>query len=476
MTRFDVADQRSTDDLDSVALFGCRELVADEAMSETGGRRWSGSAPWGRHQWDRIAHGEQFDGMESWLPWLVEGEELLCDLLGDDALVVLVEPRRVRDRASELLDEESALADALADTWGLEAGGDAPRLHAPFDRLLTGTPAGGGVPGALGRGAGRPPGGEPGMGADPGRRGPAWPPRSATCPRPGTRSCCAPPPTEGPSGCRGCWPRRACWCRWLRPADDLGRSRGPGSWSASVDRGFVLPGQQGGGAGRVRRDRAEPPAPPGPDQGPAGRRVLRRPGARQLRGAPPARGGPLRRHGDPDHGGRHPRLPAARVPGRRPAVPAHRPDRAAHPLCRGGLAHGQPAGRARSGRRPGPRPGPPCTRSPRNWSPCTGGASRCPATPSVPTRRGRPSWSRRSRSSRPPTSCGPSRRSRPTWSGPCRWTGWSVATSGSARRKWPSGPCSRPSRTASRLPCWCRPPCWPASTPRPSPTGTRRSR
>jgi transcription-repair coupling factor (superfamily II helicase) len=140
LTRFDVADQRSTDDLDSVELFGCRELVADEAMREraTG---LVGSAPWGRNQWDRIAHGEQFDGMESWLPWLVEGEELLCDLLGADAQVILVEPRRVRDRAAELLEEESALADALASTWGLEAGGDAPRLHAPFDRLLTRTPA-----------------------------------------------------------------------------------------------------------------------------------------------------------------------------------------------------------------------------------------------------------------------------------------------------------------------------------------------
>ena len=141
LTRFDVADQRSTDDLDRVELFGCRELVADQAMRDRAAAL-VGAAPWGRQQWDRIADGQQFDGMESWLPWLVEGEELLCDLLGDDALVVLVEPRRVRDRASELLDEESALADALADTWGLEAGGDAPRLHAPFERLLTGTPAG----------------------------------------------------------------------------------------------------------------------------------------------------------------------------------------------------------------------------------------------------------------------------------------------------------------------------------------------
>ena len=80
LTRFDVADQRSIDDLAQVELFGCRELVADEAMRKRAAGL-VGSAPWGRHQWDRLADGEQFDGMESWLPWLVEGEELICDLL-----------------------------------------------------------------------------------------------------------------------------------------------------------------------------------------------------------------------------------------------------------------------------------------------------------------------------------------------------------------------------------------------------------
>ncbi len=155
LTRFDVADQRSIDDLDSVELFGCRELVADGAMR---GRAAGlvGSAPWGRHQWERIADGELFDGMESWLPWLTDGDELITDLLGDDAVVVMVEPRRVRDRAGELLDEESALADALASTWGLKAadgaadgpddetdaaGTTTPRLHVPYDRLLTLTSA-----------------------------------------------------------------------------------------------------------------------------------------------------------------------------------------------------------------------------------------------------------------------------------------------------------------------------------------------
>ena len=36
-----------------------------------------------------------------------------------------------------------------------------------------------------------------------------------------------------------------------------------------------------------------------------------------------------------------------------------------------------------------------------------------------------------------------------------RWTGWSAATSGSARPRWPCGPSSRRCRTASRPPCWC---------------------
>ncbi len=141
LTRFDVADQRSIEDVGPVELFGCRELVTDE-VTRRRAAELVGTAPWGRHQWERLSDGDQFDGMESWLPWLADSEELICDLLGDDAVIVLVEPRRVRDRAGELLDEESALADALASTWGLEAGDGAPRLHVPFDRLLTGTNAG----------------------------------------------------------------------------------------------------------------------------------------------------------------------------------------------------------------------------------------------------------------------------------------------------------------------------------------------
>jgi len=55
--------------------------------------------------------------MESWLPWLTESDTLIPDLLPDEARVVLVEPRRMRDRAADLIAEEDDLARTLAQTW-----------------------------------------------------------------------------------------------------------------------------------------------------------------------------------------------------------------------------------------------------------------------------------------------------------------------------------------------------------------------
>ncbi|HVX18585.1 MAG TPA: transcription-repair coupling factor [Acidimicrobiales bacterium] len=148
LTTFAVADQRSTSDLAGVAIFGCRELVASSDVRERAAELVA-AEPWGREHWERLAEGLQFDGMESWTPWLVEGESIVVDRLGADAQVVLVEPRRMRDRAADILAEEDDLARTLAVTWGAAsaaatgAGGDHgfPRLHVDFDRLLAGTEA-----------------------------------------------------------------------------------------------------------------------------------------------------------------------------------------------------------------------------------------------------------------------------------------------------------------------------------------------
>ncbi len=138
LTRFGVNDQRSTDDLDEVHVFPARELIPTAAVRERAASLVA-SEPWGREQWERLAEGAHFDGMESWLPWLVEEDVLLTDVLTDDAKVVLVEPRRMRDRAVDLIAEEDDLARTLASTWARDPDRTFPRLHADPDALLTTT-------------------------------------------------------------------------------------------------------------------------------------------------------------------------------------------------------------------------------------------------------------------------------------------------------------------------------------------------
>ncbi|MGZ4759286.1 MAG: transcription-repair coupling factor, partial [Acidimicrobiales bacterium] len=80
LTQFSVSDQRSTIDLAEVEIFPCRELLpTDEVRARA--EKLMASDPWGREQWERLSGGLTFDGMESWLPWLTEGEHTLFDLL-----------------------------------------------------------------------------------------------------------------------------------------------------------------------------------------------------------------------------------------------------------------------------------------------------------------------------------------------------------------------------------------------------------
>src|SRR5690606_22196875 len=86
LTEFSVSDQRSTEALERVEVFACRELLPT-ADVRARAERLIATEPWGREQWERLAEGQVFDGMESWLPWLTDGEQVLFDLLGPDALV-----------------------------------------------------------------------------------------------------------------------------------------------------------------------------------------------------------------------------------------------------------------------------------------------------------------------------------------------------------------------------------------------------
>ena len=135
LTTFSVHDQRSDADLEEVLLFPARELImTDECRARASSL--VASEPWGREHWERLAEGQIFDGMESWLPWLTEKPVILTDLLPPEAKVVLVEPRRLRDRAQDLLAEEDDLARALASSWARDATKTFPRLHVDPENLL----------------------------------------------------------------------------------------------------------------------------------------------------------------------------------------------------------------------------------------------------------------------------------------------------------------------------------------------------
>lgn len=143
LATFDPADQRSGERLEEAVVFACREVVPTPEVRARA-TALTRAEPWGRAQWQRIADGELFDGIESWLPWLDEAEALLPDLLGEGAQVVMVDPRRTRDRATELIDDETALADALAVTWGAVPASDPaplPGEGAGQDALLGGSSA-----------------------------------------------------------------------------------------------------------------------------------------------------------------------------------------------------------------------------------------------------------------------------------------------------------------------------------------------
>ncbi len=130
---FSVGDQRSKDPIDALVIYPAREFTADAVTAEKASRLVT-SEPWNAAVWDRLAEGQQFSGMESWMPWLADPRCLL-DTLPESVRVVVVDPARASDRSRELVKEEQELAEALAPTWGHGApeAGDHPALFLPFE-------------------------------------------------------------------------------------------------------------------------------------------------------------------------------------------------------------------------------------------------------------------------------------------------------------------------------------------------------
>jgi transcription-repair coupling factor (superfamily II helicase) len=100
---FAVADQRSLE----VAQHGlwappCRELLLTDDVRARA-RELADQLPGVRDMLDKVAEGIAVEGMESLTPALVDGMELLVDVLPERAMVLVCDPERVRARAHDLV-------------------------------------------------------------------------------------------------------------------------------------------------------------------------------------------------------------------------------------------------------------------------------------------------------------------------------------------------------------------------------------
>ena len=125
---FAVADQRSFGDpIAEITAFPCRELLITEEVKRRAAvlADRTSSTPGNLSElFERIAHGHAVDGMEALAPVLVDGLELLIDVLPAATQVLVADPERVRARAAELVQTSEEFLHA---SWAAAAdGGRAP--------------------------------------------------------------------------------------------------------------------------------------------------------------------------------------------------------------------------------------------------------------------------------------------------------------------------------------------------------------
>jgi len=121
---FGVADQRSTGvELREITADPCRELLLTDDVRARAAAL-AQSHPELAELAGKLAEGITVDGMEALTPALVDGMELLIDVLPADALVVLVGPEKVDTRAFDLVRTSMEFLNA---GWVAAAsGGEAP--------------------------------------------------------------------------------------------------------------------------------------------------------------------------------------------------------------------------------------------------------------------------------------------------------------------------------------------------------------
>ncbi len=117
---FTVADQRSTGDTEQVVVAPpCRELLLTTPVRRRA-KQLAAQYPELGDMLGRIAEGQAVEGMEALIPVLVDGLELLVDVLPAGSLVLATSPELIRARAAELVQTSQEFLQA---SWAAAAGG-----------------------------------------------------------------------------------------------------------------------------------------------------------------------------------------------------------------------------------------------------------------------------------------------------------------------------------------------------------------
>ena len=139
LAQFSVSDQLTIAEKEQVQIFPARELLPTKSVKNRAMGLVS-SAPWGRAHWEKIANGEVFDGMESWLPWVVDKEETILECLPQSSRLIFIDPERSKRKVEELSFDESRIVSVLSQTWDIENEALTKRLHVPFDKIFQQAP------------------------------------------------------------------------------------------------------------------------------------------------------------------------------------------------------------------------------------------------------------------------------------------------------------------------------------------------
>ena len=117
---FTVADQRSTgEQADVVVAPPCRELLLTTPVRARA-RHLAAQHPELADMLSRVAEGHAVEGMEALTPALVDGLELLVDVLPKGSLILASSPELIRARAAELVQTSQEFLEA---SWAAAAGG-----------------------------------------------------------------------------------------------------------------------------------------------------------------------------------------------------------------------------------------------------------------------------------------------------------------------------------------------------------------